>query len=210
MNKEEQLRIVVITLIICCICVVIFEVFNIKILTLHWIRSMFSISTVLTFWWGFYFKYGWRIPILNCILKKEDINGTWFGKYESKRLIDNAIFTGEISLVIKQSYLNIDITSYTEKYTSYSYSEVLAKEKKSERNELIYVYSQKQLSSYDHNIRKGTSELELTINKAKAELYGKFWTNSASVGHLKVKRVSKNHIVFFEDAKLKFKEGENQ
>ncbi|TCN04610.1 hypothetical protein EV581_1198 [Bacillus sp. BK006] len=210
MDKEEQLRIVLVTFVISVICIAILELINVQILSLNWIKSSFSIFTILTIWWFFYFNYGWKWPLLRLILRRENINGTWFGTYESKSLNNNKIYKGEISLVIKQNYLNIDITSLTERYTSYSYSEVLTHKKKSEKNELVYVYSQKELSPSDHNIRKGTSELELTISKEKSTLYGKFWTNSGTVGHLEVKKIGNNFIEFFEDAKIKASEGESK
>jgi hypothetical protein len=143
------------------------------------------------------------VPKLNRILFKKNINGTWFGIYESVDTNNGNRFSGEISLVIKQNFLNLHISSCTEKYKNNSYSEMLSHDKKSDKNKLVYVYAQEEVNVLDQFIRKGTTELELTMDKNKAELYGKFWTNSGTVGQLKLMNVSKEHIEFFEEAKLK-------
>ncbi|OMD37539.1 hypothetical protein [Paenibacillus odorifer] len=202
MDKEEQKRIVLITFVLSLLSILVLLLINIRLISVHGIKTALSISTFLTFWWAFYFHIGWKIPILNKILYKENISGTWFGTYDSTDIKSNNSFNGEISLVIKQNFLDLHITSYTEKYKNNSYSEMLTMDKKSERNRLVYVYSQEEVSSSDQFIRKGTSELELSLYKNKAELYGKFWTNSGTIGQLKLRNVTKDYIEFFDDAKI--------
>jgi hypothetical protein len=209
MTSKEQQRIAIVTFIISLICVLVLIMVDVQLLSFNGIKTAFSISTIIILWWTFYFNSGWKIPLIRKILYKENINGTWFGMYESGPIeSEEPTYKGEISLVIKQSYLYIDITSSTEKYTNYSYSEVLTHSKKSKRTKLVYVYAQEEISAKDHNIRRGTSELDLTLSKDKDSLYGKFWTNGGTLGQLKLTRVSKNHLVQFEDARKKAQEGE--
>ncbi|NOU84246.1 hypothetical protein GC102_00375 [Paenibacillus sp. LMG 31460] len=203
MDKEEQQRIVLITFILSLISVLVLLFTNIRLLSIHGVKTAFSISTFLTLWWAFYFHFGWKIPRLNKILYKENISGTWFGTYESVDIKSNKTYIGEISLVIKQNFLNLHITSYTERYKNNSYSEILSLDKRSEKNKLVYVYSQEEVNTIDQFIRKGTTELELTLNESRAEFYGKFWTNTGTIGQLRLRNVSKEYLEFFEEAKLK-------
>jgi hypothetical protein len=204
MKREELGRIVIITVCISLIFVIVQELTGIELLSFHGIKAALSATTVLSIWWWFYFNYGWKVKFLNLILYRENINGTWFGTYESKDLKTDKIYTGQISLVIKQNYLATKVTSITNRYKSFSYSEEL--NNKDEKKQLIYVYSQDELSSSDHNTRKGTSDLELIISAEKTGLYGKFWTNAGSVGYLSVNKISSKHIMFFDKAKEMYKE----
>lgn len=199
MKKEELSRIVLITFVVTLLFVVIQSITGATLSSIYGIKAAFSATAVLSIWWWFYFNYGWKVKGLKHILYRENINGTWFGSYESKDLKTGTEYKGEISLVIKQNYLNTKITSITDKYKSFSYSEELTVT--DGKKQLIYVYSQDELSSSDHNTRKGTSDLELILSAEKSEMYGKFWTTHGSIGHLSVNKVSKKHIMFFEKAK---------
>ncbi|WP_053361937.1 hypothetical protein [Bacillus sp. FJAT-27251] len=206
MKGEESQRIVIITFCISLLFVLVQVLIGSELLSFSGIKAAFSATLVLSAWWWFYFNYGWKIKLFNLILYKENINGTWFGNYESKDLEKGTIYKGEICLVIKQNFLNIKITSITNRFKSYSYSEEL--NCKDEKKQLIYVYSQDEISSDDHNIRKGTSELELTKFEGKSELYGKFWTNTGTIGSLTFTQISNKHIMFFDKAKKIFEESE--
>jgi len=207
MGKDEQQRIVLITFILTLLSVMVLLLIDVRLFSIHGVKTAFSISTFLTIWWGFYFHFGWKVPILKKILYKENISGTWFGTYESVNVKSNQIYTGEIALVIKQNFLNLHITSYTDRFKNNSYSEILTLDKKSEKNKLVYVYAQEEINALDQLIRKGTTELELTINKNKVEFYGKFWTNHSTIGQLRLKNISKEYIEFFDDAKSKVSPG---
>jgi hypothetical protein len=204
MKSEELNRIVIITFCISLLFVIVQAILGIELLSFYGIKASFSATIFLSVWWWFYFKYGWKIKWLNLILYKENINGTWFGDYESTDLKTETIYKGEISLVIKQNFLTIKMTSITNKYKTYSYSEEL--NFKDEKKQLKYVYSQEKLSSTNHHTRKGTSDLELTISADKSELYGKFWTNSGTIGSLTFTKISIKHIMFFDKAKELFEE----
>jgi hypothetical protein len=210
MEKEEQKRIILITFVLSLACIIILLLFQVKLVSIKGVKTALSIPAILTLWWAFYFRYGWKVPMLNKILYKENINGTWFGTYESREINnENNRYNGDISLVIKQSFLTLNITSSTEKYKNYSYIEMLTLNKKSDTTKLVYVYSQEEVNAVDHFIRKGTSELGLTLNNEKSELYGKFWTNNGTLGQLKLTHISKEYIEFFENARTMAKKGGN-
>jgi hypothetical protein len=204
MKNEESRRIVIITFVISLLFVIAQALIGIELLSFNGIKAAFSATVILSAWWWFYFNYGWKIKLLNLILHRQNINGTWFGNYESKDIHTGKIYKGEISLVIKQNFLTIKITSITNRFKNYSYSEELICN--DEKKQVIYVYSQDELSSTDHNTRKGTSELELTTSEDKSMLYGKFWTNNGTVGSLTFTKISDVHILFFDKAKKLYEE----
>ena len=204
MKGEKLKRIVIITFCISLLFVFVQALLGVELLSFNGMKAAFSATLILSVWWWFYFNYGWKIKWFNLILYEENINGTWFGNYESTDIKADTVFKGEISLVIKQNFLTIKITSITSKYKTYSYSEEF--NCKDEKKQLIYVYSQDELSSTDHNTRKGVSDLELTTSNDKSMLYGKFWTNSGTIGSLTFTKISKSHIMFFDKAKHLFEE----
>lgn len=208
MEDKELRRIVIITFFISLLLIIVLAILGIEMSSFNGVKSALSATAILSIWWWFYFNYGWKIKFFNLILYKENINGTWFGNYESTDIKTGKVYKGEISLVVKQNFLKMKITSITNKYKSHSYSEEL--NCKDEKNQLIYVYSQDELSSKDHNTRKGASDLELTISDGKSVLYGKFWTNSGTVGLLNFTQISKEHIMFFDNAKQLFEESETR
>lgn len=161
------------------------------------ISSFFSCVVIL---WGLYFYYGWKIPVLNKLIYKTNLNGSWFGTYSSKGT-DGKEYKGEIALVIRQTFLNINVTSHTDKYLSYSFAETLLHNKESESNQLVYLYSQNEFDPTDERLRKGSSELHLLCELNGKTLFGEFWTNYNTKGKLNVKHVSSYHYNSFNDIK---------
>lgn len=208
MDKNTQLRIVTISYIISVVGSFIINYLKIKNIDFHGVVSAIKISSILTFWWLFYFKIGWKIPILKKILYRINLEGTWFGTYESCSIKDNNTYRGKIALRIKQDFLNLSIISLTDKYKNYSYSEELKYEEKSNLHELVYVYSQKENSVADRNSRNGASELKLIHDKTNnsQKLEGDFWTSVGSQGVLKVTKISKKVVDSYEEAEKIYKQ----
>ena len=159
-----------------------------------------SILTILTVWWWFYFKVGWELPVLKKILPRINLNGTWFGEYESHDG-KGKVFSGEIAVRIKQDYLSISLNSFTKKYENYSYSEKLKYNEKSDIHGIVYVYSQKEDNNLDTARRDGTSELTLKNIDNEPWLAGYFWTVHGTQGRICVRRISEKHIDTFGEAK---------
>ena len=163
------------------------------------ISSVKTIS-ILTVWWWFYFKIGWKLPLIKKILPRINLNGTWFGEYESRNE-KKEVSSGEIAVRIKQDYLSISLNSFTKKYHNYSYSEELKYDKKSDIHGIVYVYSQKENNILDTARRNGTSELTLKNINNEHWLEGDFWTIHGTQGKIRVRRISKKHIDTFGEAK---------
>lgn len=200
MKKDDINRILLITSAITATYIVSLQLFGIDTFSINGLKKVSSVFSVLVLLWGLYFSYGWKLPFLKKILPKTNLNGTWFGTYSSKDYVGNE-YNGEIALVIRQSFLNINVTSYTDKYLSYSFAETLLHNKDSESNQLVYLYSQNEFDPTDEKVRRGTSELHLLCEVNGKTLFGEFWTNSNSKGTLKVQHLTSTYNGSFNDIK---------
>lgn len=169
--------------------------------TLEIFRKILSTVSFVVFFWAFYFSFGWKLPILKYIVFRENLNGTWFGEYNSRDSKEEVVYQGEISVVIRQSFLKINITSYTDSYVSFSYGEAVLHNVNNNNNQLVYLYSQNQYNPTDNLSRKGTSELFLLKEDEQNRLFGEFWTNHNSKGKLNLQQVSSKHLTSFRDTK---------
>ncbi|HBJ1652013.1 hypothetical protein [Clostridium botulinum] len=209
MKKQEQLKIVKISYIVGIILSFILSYLKDNIIDSYGIISAVKVSSILTIWWLFYFNIGWKIPIINKILYRINLNGTWYGTYESGSSNSSEVNKGNIVIRIKQSFLNINVTSYTEKYANYSHSEDLKYDECADRYGLIYVYSQKENSPLDLAERNGTAELKVIDGNNECKLGGDFWTILGTTGKLELTRVSKNIVNSFLDGKNLYKKYKN-
>jgi hypothetical protein len=200
MNKELLIRILQATVILVILLIFLFLSFGINVFTLAGVSKLPSILSLVVLFWGFYFSIGWKWPVLKSIAKRENLNGTWFGTYTSKNQLTNAEFEGDISVVIRQNFLVVDVKSFTDKYINYSYGEALNYDNKSDKHQLIYLYSQNDFKPTDDNIRRGTSELQLHYDLKRKELFGNFWTNHNSQGYLNLKKISSKQAKSFNEA----------
>ena len=200
MNKKLITRILQVTIVLALIGAFVLRIFDINIFTRKGVFKIPMIISLIVLFWGFYFSIGWKWPLLKKLVYRENLNGTWFGTYTSKNFTSNEEFNGEIAVVIRQNFLNLNIKSYTTNYINYSFGEALNYKSKSDTHQLIYLYSQSEFKPTDDNIRKGTSELQLHCDTKKKEIFGDFWTNHNSKGYLNLTKVSKKHCQSFEDA----------
>jgi hypothetical protein len=200
MSKELLIRILQVTAILVILLIFLFLTFGINVFTLAGVSKLPSILSLVVLFWVFYFSFGWKWPVLKNIAKKENLNGTWLGTYSSKNQLNSAEFDGEIVVVIRQNFLVVDVKSFTEKYINYSYGEALNYDNKSDTHQLIYLYSQNDFKPTDNNARRGTSELQLHYDLKNKELFGNFWTNHNSQGHLNLRKISSKQAKSFNEA----------
>ncbi|MDD3364137.1 MAG: hypothetical protein PHZ03_04090 [Syntrophomonas sp.] len=200
MKENEQMRIVAISYVVSILGSFVLNYLIVNSPFLNGVISSIKVSTLLTLWWAFYFKLGWKIIILKKILYRINLNGTWFGSYDSMNMETKQLARGKIGLRICQDFLNISIKSYTDNYQNYSYSEEIKYEKKSKSHGLVYVYSQKENNSLDLNQRNGTAELQVKRCKEILLLEGEFWTVHGTKGKLIVRKVSDQIVDTFLEA----------
>lgn len=206
MEKSEQIKIVKISYIVGIIVSFFISFIKSRVIDTYGIISAIKVSVILTLWWTFYFEVGWKLPLLNKILYRINLNGTWYGQYKSTSVSDRKVYKGAMVIRIKQNFLKINVTSFTNKYNNYSYSENLKYDKDAERYSLIYVYSQSEKNASDLAQRNGTSNLMVVDGKDKCKLEGGFWTIVGSNGRLELTRVSREIANSFEDGKELYKQ----
>jgi hypothetical protein len=204
MNELEIKRLISITVVSSIVVSAIFVVsFNIDIASFE-VSKIFSLTiTVLTFYWAFYFKWGWKLPILKKIFEKPNLNGTWIGRYESEDGNGNKYF-GRIILTVRQTFLFTHLTSLTDKTVSHSYGESLLSNKDKGINRIAYFYFQERLDSSEEDIPQCATELTVLGKENERILCGNFWTNKPTRGFLKLRFVSSDCAESYKEAERRW------
>jgi hypothetical protein len=163
------------------------------------------VSGIVLFWL-FFFRWGWRWPLLKLLLKRPDIGGTWLGTLESNYFgsIGNTANELEIAIVVRQTALFTHVTTFTSRMTAHSYSDALTVDEERGIRRIIYIYSEKPHQS-GVGVRQGTAELEIIGHPPKA-FEGEYWTNQRTAGRLRVSRVCRELLESYGDSKRRWPE----
>ena len=202
--KEEELKKIIAYTVFVSIPVWVLIILFLKVnpITLDSFQHLGTVVSVVTGFWLFYLRWGWKWKPFKYLFFKPDLNGTWIGYYETDGLDEKGqhVPTGEICLTIRQNFLFIHVTSFTEKYVAYSYAENMLLDTNRGIQKLTYLYSQNRTNPGAEGDRQGTAELSI-IGTPPFELSGSFWTNAKSNGFLKIRHVSKKSLTSFGEAK---------
>lgn len=165
------------------------------------IRALSTGLSITTMFWVFYFSYGWKIPILKEIFYRPDVNGTWSGILESDWKSEAGIPIGpkKFHIVIRQSFLRIHFTTFTEGFVGVSYSETFTLNKEKGVKNIAYLFRKDTTQNHDDSIQEGATELKL-IEAEPMILQGKYWSNIKTNGKIAVKFISREHVDSFEQA----------
>lgn len=203
MKKEELKLIVSLSITIATILGIIYILALGKEFDLtNGFRAMSFGITMTTFFWAFYFSYGWKTWGLRKIFYRPNLSGTWSGKLKSDWKDDNGNQVGDIEfhLVIRQSFIRIHFTTFTESFIGTSYSETLSLKKETGLKNVSYLY-RKETSQDDNNVlQEGATELRFIDSEIK-KLEGKYWSNTKTNGKIEVTFTSDKVVDSFNDAK---------
>ncbi len=160
-----------------------------------------SVSFTLVFWL-FFITYGWRWPVLKYLFYRPDVNGTWGGILNSdwKDATGNPCPSIVFYVVIRQTFLNLHITTFTNNFIGQSYSETFSLNKEKGLKCLAYLYRKVPSPQDDDVLQEGATELRL-IESQQMILEGIYWSNRKTNGTIKVTKVSAKHADSFEQAK---------
>jgi hypothetical protein len=178
---------------------IVFVACGVDLLSAQGLGKISAFFSVITLFCWFYFKYGWKWPLIKWIAYKENLNGTWLGTYKSVNALDQKTYEGEIALVIRQTFLTTSIISFTSKYSAFSYGASVLHKAEHDYYKLVYLYSQDKTNPTQEKARKGTSELDLIIGETEKKLSGTFWTNHNSHGGIEVTFIHNKHFNSFKD-----------
>ncbi len=203
MKKEELKLIVTISISIAIILAVSYIIILNKNFDLsNGIRAIsFGISST-TFFWAFYVSYGWKIYVLDKLFYRPNLNGTWAGILNSDWKDDSGNGVGDIEfyIVIRQSFLRIHFTTFTNSFVGISYSETLSLKKETGLKNAAYLYRKETSQGDNEFFQEGATELRL-INSTPRRLEGKYWSNQKTNGKIAVSFISKGIVDSFIEAK---------
>jgi len=201
--KEELKRFITYTVVISVlIWTAIIAYLRINPITSDSFQYLGTVVSIVITIWLFYFRWGWKWIPFKYLFSKPNLNGTWIGSYETDGLNEKGqrVPVGEICLTIRQNFLFIHVTSFTEKHVAHSYAENLLLDDSRGIQKLIYLYSQNRTNPGTEGDRQGAAELSI-FGTPPLELSGNFWTNAKSNGFFKISWVSKKQVSSFSEAK---------
>jgi len=203
MKKDELKLLVTISIAISAILGVIYIVVLKKELNLkEGFRAVSFGITATALFWSFHFSYGWKIWGLNKLFYRPDLNGTWSGILKSDYVDENGKTCDDIDffIVIRQSFLRIHFTTFTNSFIGTSYSETISLKKETGLKNVSYLYRKETSQDDDDFLQEGATELRL-IDSSTRKLEGKYWSNRKTNGKIDVKFISKKIVDSFSDAK---------
>jgi len=203
MKKDELKLLVTISIAISAILGVIYIVVlkkepNIK----EGFRAVSFGITAATLFWTFHFSWGWKIWGLKKLFYRPNLNGTWSGILKSDYVDENGKTCDDIDffIVIRQSFLRIHFTTFTNSFIGTSYSETISLKKETGLKNVSYLYRKETSQDDDDFLQEGATELRL-IDSTTRKLEGKYWSNRKTNGKIDVKFISKKTVDSFNDAK---------
>lgn len=166
------------------------------------VRGLSFGLTLTTFFWTFYFSYAWKWSLFDLIFYRPNLNGTWAGTLISDWKDDNGNTHPpiEIYLVIRQSFLRIHFTTFTNNFVGVSYAETLSLNKEKGLKNVTYLYRKDTSQNNEEVLREGATELRLILTEKKKKLEGKYWSNIKTQGKVCVEFRSSKQVDSFEDA----------
>ncbi len=167
------------------------------------VRAVFTTVLVIGLLTSSYLNWGWKLPIINKIFYRPNLNGTWIGELKSDWVNDRGVGvpTQKFVIVIQQRFFAITIKAYSESLTTTTFVERLSLDKNSGFKQLAYIYSEKRSKPGGHGDRLGAAVLDLTESLEEKILKGDFWTFQKSTGFVRVKLIDqKVSVESFEEA----------
>jgi hypothetical protein len=201
-KKEELKNIIYLTISISSILSIGYIYYlDLKLNVSNLFRSISFGITITTSFWFFYFSEGWKWPLLKNIFYRPDINGTWKGILESDYIRDGKKIEPKVFyIVIRQSFIRIHFTTFTEDFVGISYAETFTLNKDKGLKNVAYMYKKDTSQKNDDLLREGATELRLILSDNEKKLVGKYWSNTKTQGIISVKQVSNIHVDSFENA----------
>jgi len=165
------------------------------------LRSISLGISIITVFWTIYFSWGWKLPLLKLIFYRPNLNGTWYGKLDSDWVDEKGkdIPPKDFFIIIRQSFLRIHFTTFTNNYVGVSYSETFYLSKERGIKNIVYMYRKDTSLNNNEILQEGATELRL-IEADMRKLEGKYWSNTKTNGTIKVQFISTLQVDSFEEA----------
>jgi len=147
--------------------------------------------------WGIFVKWGWRFKIFQGWLVPFPLmEGTWRGTLTSTWInphTERRVDPIAIVLVIRQTFLFVHCTIFTQESESRSYSASMHIDSESGEKRLVYSYMNKPRTSVRDRsaIHDGTASL-LMLGHPPNQLKGEYWTSRKTIGEISLQLYSKS------------------
>ncbi|NQU99604.1 MAG: hypothetical protein HQ538_02600 [Parcubacteria group bacterium] len=143
-----------------------------------------------------FIKWAWRLSIFEgWLVLFPNLQGTWKGTLQSTcvdPITKQKISSQSITLVIKQTFLNISCVMYADESSSFSNTAQINKDDDSGISKLSYNYtSHSKANVRDRSAIHDGAVILRVITKPKRKLEGVYWTSRRSTGDISVKFYSK-------------------
>jgi len=157
--------------------------------------------SIVTFFWIFYLRWGWRLPILSRLFGKADLNGTWLGTLTSdwKNLNGQGVGSRDFVIVVRQSFLSLHFTTFTDSFIALSDAERFWTDPERGIKRVVYLYTQDCTALGDEGNREGVTELRVE-GEPPSCLIGRYWSNTKTNGRIEVRRISRKQVDSFSEA----------
>ena len=164
------------------------------------LRAISTGISITSIFWIIHVKWLWKLPLFNQIIVRPNMNGTWAGILVSDWRGDDGkqVAPKDIFVVVRQDFLNLHITTFTNNFIGVSYVEALLIDKQRGVQKMVYLYKKETADYGMQESNEGISELRL-ISNDKQKLEGRYWTSIKTNGYLKLEKVSKKHVETFEE-----------
>lgn len=202
MKKEELKLIITISVSMAILLGVAILVLQDQLINIsNGLRAISFGITGTTMFWTMYFSFGWKLWGFRKLFYRPNLNGTWAGilKSDWKKANGQPIDDIEFYMVIRQSFLRIHFTTFTNSFIGTSYSETLSLKKEIGLKNVAYLYRKETSQEDDEFLQEGATELRLIEAKTK-KLEGKYWSNRKTNGKISVSFISKERADSFQDA----------
>ena len=154
----------------------------------------------------------WRLPWLQPLVRRPDLNGTWRGSLVSMRADDsgNEVVhpARPVFIVIKQSYLDIDISLLSEESRSDSIAAVIQSGHDGDAT-IYYHYANTSGLAVRDRSRPHAGGARVHVPSLRpAGLTGEYWTDRRTRGTYTVELISRLRYRGYQDALTAFDSGD--
>ena len=143
------------------------------------------------------------MTLLDKIFYRPNLNVTWSGKLISdwKDENGNSIAPLDFFIVVRQSFIRIHFTTFTEAFVGISYAETFSLDKETGLKNIAFLYRKDTSQSNDDILKEGATELRLILLDKDKRMEGKYWSNTKTQGSINVDFVNNKQVDSFAGAK---------
>jgi hypothetical protein len=177
----------------------------------NWVLGLFTfrrVSVAISFtvlFWVLVSKWAWKWWPMNALFHRPKVVGTWLGELQSNWFDDNGRPRRLIPIVftIRQSFLWINVRSFTQDREGLSDVAVLVQKDDAGITYLSYIYSIREAFRAGLGSQQGAAEVRV-LGQSNDELRGEYWTNTRTCGRIILKHASTELVDSFDAAQKQF------